>query len=76
MFGDVEALGSIPVVVMTTEYLSEDRVIRFLHTLRFDVPPAEVISQNGNEAFFWVIDLLCPKTEMRGMSIDEVKHAM
>lgn len=67
LFGDVEPLSAILIVVTTTEDFPEDRIIRFLHTLRFDVPPAEVISQNGNEAFFWVIDLLRPKNIGQGL---------
>lgn len=51
LFGDVEPLRIVRVIVLAAEKFSKNGVIGFLDTFRFDMPSGKIVLENSNESF-------------------------
>ena len=59
LFGDVEALRAIVVVVPAAKEFAEDGVVRLLDAPGLDVPSGEVVLEHAQKTFLRIIALLC-----------------
>lgn len=60
LLGDVIGRRAVGVIVPASEELTQDRVVRLLDALGLDVPPAEVVRQDADEALLGGLDRGCP----------------
>lgn len=57
LFSNVETLCTVCVVISATEEFAQNRIVRFLYSLRFDVPACEVVLKNTDETFLRIVAL-------------------